>query len=358
MDSSKDTPFPPASEVPVHRNAPLAPTQELAYRKKCVQLKRRLAEIEANNDSTRKRIMQETEHVQKMRLMRAILLNHLQEIMSAPAKRLTPEQLEKIGVLANGHANLAELAGSGITLEPPHTRPEGEGLLDDSSEESDEDEPEPLERPERRRRANNNYRETIMNTTVPGEPISNMYQQSSLPNLAPANSFSPAPPHDPTTLTSSFRVSSATPQAAGTPSFQPPSGGEPHYGDSSPISSNQQLAMPQYQSPYQVPAGMAANNVDGNGTGRSGAVTHRPQRPEPPYMQFTAHMRPQLEAHQEPEELIPDMIQAEWDGLAPENRRLWEVRYQEQMTEYTAAMDAYKRATRREASGGFPTVNS
>jgi hypothetical protein len=142
MDSSKDTPFPPASEVPVHRNAPLAPTQELAYRKKCVQLKRRLAEIEANNDSTRKRIMQETEHVQKMRLMRAILLNHLQEIMSAPAKRLTPEQLEKIGVLANGHANLAELAGSGITLEPPHTRPEGEGLLDDSSEESDEDEPE------------------------------------------------------------------------------------------------------------------------------------------------------------------------------------------------------------------------
>lgn len=141
MDS-KDSPFPPAADVPLHRNAPLAPTQELAYRKKCIQLKRRLAEIEANNDATRRRIIQETQHVQKMRLLRAILLNHLNDIMSAPAKKLNPEQLEKIGVLANGSANLAELAGSGISHDLQRPRPGGEGLLDDSSEESDEDEPE------------------------------------------------------------------------------------------------------------------------------------------------------------------------------------------------------------------------
>ena len=134
-------PFPPASEVPLHRNAPLAPTQELAYRKKCIQLKRRLAEIEANNDATRKRILQETEHVQKMRLLRAILLNHLNEIMSAPAKKLTPEQLDAIGVLANGSSNIAELAGGAINNELLQLRPDGEGLLDDSSEETD-DEPE------------------------------------------------------------------------------------------------------------------------------------------------------------------------------------------------------------------------
>lgn len=143
MDSSKDV-LPPtvAGEGPLHRNAPLAPTQELAYRKKCIQLKRRLAEIETNNDSTRKRILQETEHVQKMRLLRAILLNHLNVIMNTPATKLTPEQLEKIGVLANGSANLAELAGSGISQDLGQARPDGEGLLDDSSEESDEDEPE------------------------------------------------------------------------------------------------------------------------------------------------------------------------------------------------------------------------
>ena len=142
MDSSKDLPFPPASEVPLHRNAPLAPTQELAYRKKCIQLKRRLAEIESNNDSTRKRILQETEHVQKMRLLRAILLNHLNEIMSAPAKKLTPEQLDRIGVLADGSGNIGELAGGAISQDLVQPRPDGEGLLDDSSEESDEDEPE------------------------------------------------------------------------------------------------------------------------------------------------------------------------------------------------------------------------
>ena len=141
MDS-KDTPFPPASEVPIHRNAPLAPTQELAYRKKCIQLKRRLAEIEANNDATRRRIIQETEHVQKMRLLRAVLLNKLQDIMTAPTKKLTPEQLEQLGVLANGSGNLAELAGSGIAPELHQRRPDGEGLLDDSSDETDEDEPE------------------------------------------------------------------------------------------------------------------------------------------------------------------------------------------------------------------------
>lgn len=141
MDS-KDLSFPPVTDVPLHRNAPLAPTQELAYRKKCIQLKRRLAEIETNNDATRRRIAQEGEHVQKMRLLRAILLNHLNEIMTAPAKKLTHEQLEKLGVLANGGGNMAELAGSGISPELQRSRPEGEGLLDDSSEESDEDEPE------------------------------------------------------------------------------------------------------------------------------------------------------------------------------------------------------------------------
>lgn len=141
MDS-KETPFAPVTDVPLHRNAPLAPTQELAYRKKCIQLKRRLAEIEANNDSTRRRIAQETQRIQKMRLNRSVLLKQLQDIMSTPAKKLTPEQLEKLGVMANGTGNLAELAGPGVAPELARRRPDGEGLLDDSSDETDEDEPE------------------------------------------------------------------------------------------------------------------------------------------------------------------------------------------------------------------------
>ncbi len=135
MDIQKESPFAPAvAENPLQKNAPLAPSQELAYRKKCIALKRRLMEVESSNDATRRRISQEKDHVQKMRLMRAILLNHLKTIMETPGKKLTPEQLEQIGVMANGHP--AELAGQDVMLDG---RPDGEGLLDDSSEESEEE---------------------------------------------------------------------------------------------------------------------------------------------------------------------------------------------------------------------------
>jgi len=101
-------------------------------------------------------------------------------------------------------------------------------------------------------------------------------------------------------------------------------------------------------------------DVNGTTTGRpSAAMLTRPVRPESPFIQFTAHMRPQLEADDYDPELIPLRIQEEWEGLSAENRKLWDDRYQDQMREYTIAMDAYKKATRREASGsGFSSVNS
>jgi hypothetical protein len=77
-----------------------------------------------------------------MRLLRAILVHKIQDVMTAPAKKLTPEQIDKLGTLAGPNGNVAELAGSGIMPELRRRRPDGEGLLDDSSDESDEDEPE------------------------------------------------------------------------------------------------------------------------------------------------------------------------------------------------------------------------
>lgn len=124
---SKVSPFPPASDVPLHRNPPLAPSQEMAYRKKCIQLKRRLTEIETNNDATRKRIANEKERIQKMRILRAIILNQLKEVMTTPGKKLTPEQLSRLGI--------AETA----TISDTDDRIEGEGMLDDSSDESDDE---------------------------------------------------------------------------------------------------------------------------------------------------------------------------------------------------------------------------
>lgn len=131
MDSAKATasPFPDAAQVPVQRNPPLAPSQELAYRNKCIQLKKRLAEIEANNDNTRRRIAAEKERVMKQRLLRSLLLSQLREIMETPGRNYTPAELEKMGIV------IAE-------ANDDRGRPDGEMLLDDSSENSDEDIPE------------------------------------------------------------------------------------------------------------------------------------------------------------------------------------------------------------------------
>lgn len=190
-----------------------------------------------------------------------------------------------------------------------------------------------------------------MNTNTPGESVPNMYQQSTLPNLAPAGAFSPADPHDPAMLTSSFRIASTTPQAQ-------PHIGDSRYPQSSPLQADQHSTTP-YQVSGQHRPPSVSRNGDANGLGRAGNVPMRPERPESPYVQFTAHMKPQLEADDYPQEQIPARIQAEWDGLSPENRKLWDDRYQDQMREYTVAMDSYKRATRREASsGGYSTTNS
>ena len=184
-----------------------------------------------------------------------------------------------------------------------------------------------------------------------------MYQQSTLPNLAPANSFSAATPQDPTMLTSSFRVLSSTPQPVGTPGSHQP--GDSRYAQSSPIAVNQHLGM-SYQNSSSTPRAPSLSNAgEPNVNGLRSTPLTRPERPETPFVQFTAHMRPQLEADDYDPAQIAPRIQAEWDGLSAENRKLWDDRYQDQMREYTAAMDAYKRATRREASGGaFPAIGS
>ena len=134
MEQSKDSPLAP-SDGPLQKTAPLAPSQETAYRKKCIQLKRRLQETEADNDAKRKRIEREKQHVQKMRLNRSILLEHLKTIMDTPGTKLTPDQLAQIGIVANGAGHAADFIGP----DDSHKLQDGEGLLDDSSDESEEE---------------------------------------------------------------------------------------------------------------------------------------------------------------------------------------------------------------------------
>lgn len=151
MDAPNDASL-PATASNQQINAPLAPSQEAAYRKKCIQLKRRLNEIETNNDATRRRIEQEKQHVQKMRLMRSVLLDHLKTIAETPGKKLTAEQLEEMGLRADGRARVSEMVGI-----EADSRPDGEELLDDSSEESEED-PEVLPHPKKVYNRNSAYK--------------------------------------------------------------------------------------------------------------------------------------------------------------------------------------------------------
>ena len=128
----KSSPFPPADQVPLHRAAPLAPSQELAYRRKCIQLRRRLTEIEANNDLARRRVEQEKNHINKMRLNRAILLNHLKELAEVPSRKLSKEEISK---LANADGPLAEKVKSTTK------KRKQEELLDEDLDETEDEVP-------------------------------------------------------------------------------------------------------------------------------------------------------------------------------------------------------------------------
>lgn len=60
---------------------PLAPSVEKAYYRKCIQLKRRLNEVEAANDEAKIRRSRLDRGVMKMRLERAFLLDELRKRM-------------------------------------------------------------------------------------------------------------------------------------------------------------------------------------------------------------------------------------------------------------------------------------
>lgn len=91
-----------------HRNSPLAPSQEMAYRQKCIDLKRRLSEIETNNDSLHQKLKRERRFQDKMRLNRAILLNHMKELVENPMKRFGPEEMNEITAQSRGRMTAAQ----------------------------------------------------------------------------------------------------------------------------------------------------------------------------------------------------------------------------------------------------------
>ena len=63
------------------KNTPLGPSVEKAYYRKCIELKRRLNEVEEANDAARLRKIRLNRAILKMRLERAFLLDQLAKRM-------------------------------------------------------------------------------------------------------------------------------------------------------------------------------------------------------------------------------------------------------------------------------------
>jgi hypothetical protein len=83
------------------QNTPLAPSVEKAYYRKCIELKRRLNEVEAANDELKTRRVRLDRSVMKMRLERAFLLDELR-------KRMEPEMVDSEGSGDEGVETVSE----------------------------------------------------------------------------------------------------------------------------------------------------------------------------------------------------------------------------------------------------------
>lgn len=112
------------------------PSVEAAYKRKCIQLKKRLNDIEAENDAIRNRNKRSMAYVQKMRLESCILLERLAKVTgmmeeaSTNGQGFNPELRARATAFMSNPAAATHDGGVG-----------GEGGLDDETEGSSEERP-------------------------------------------------------------------------------------------------------------------------------------------------------------------------------------------------------------------------
>ncbi|KAJ5604508.1 hypothetical protein N7510_009662 [Penicillium lagena] len=177
------------------------PSVEIAYKRKCIALKKRLAEVEAENELMRTRNRRGWQYIQKMRLESCMLLERLAKVtgMAEEAKSdaaADPDLRARAAAMMSNAAALNGLIGQG------QQQGNGTHLEDDTEGSSDEQPPTPEERPlrvKRSRKSNVNLDDGPEDNAPAAE---NVTQSSAgggeLPRLAPAPTQEE--------LTSSFRV--------------------------------------------------------------------------------------------------------------------------------------------------------
>ncbi|OKL62407.1 hypothetical protein UA08_03008 [Talaromyces atroroseus] len=132
------------------------PSIELAYKKKCIQLKKRLNEIEAENDLIRARNKRAQVYVAKMRLETCIMLERLATVTGML------DEAAAISKDAGGHGQDGRLVlnselrakAAAIVQNAQHHAHANPEVMDDETEGSSEDQPPtPQERPLRVKRS-------------------------------------------------------------------------------------------------------------------------------------------------------------------------------------------------------------
>lgn len=110
------------------------PSVEIAYKRKCIALKKRLAEVEAENDLMRVRNRRGWQYIQKMRLESCMLLERLATVTSmadeAQSGNAGPELRARAAglITGSGFSNGAGPHGTG-------------GYIEDDTEGSSEEQP-------------------------------------------------------------------------------------------------------------------------------------------------------------------------------------------------------------------------
>jgi hypothetical protein len=118
---------------------PNPPSVEIAYKRKCAALKKRLAEVEAENEIMRTRNLRGYQYIQKMRLESCMLLERLAKVTGmadeAAAGTADPELRARAAAMMSNAAVLNGIGASGASQSA------NGGYLEDETEGSSDEQP-------------------------------------------------------------------------------------------------------------------------------------------------------------------------------------------------------------------------
>lgn len=183
------------------------PSVEIAYKRKCIALKKRLAEVEAENELMSTRNRRGWQYIQKMRLESCMLLERLSKVTGmteeAQAGATDPELRARAVAMMSNVASMNGLGGA--------SGHNGPYLEDETEGSSDEQPPTPEDRPLRVKRSRKSNAAGEQGEDD-GQGQDNTAESAdrdpaALPRLAPAPSQQD--------LTSSFRVQTGSSGAEG-----------------------------------------------------------------------------------------------------------------------------------------------